>query len=46
MTENKDESPFKLSKEEREGAWYIFGVFVLIALIATLASLTHVVLHP
>jgi len=46
MTEKKNESPFKLEPHEKEGMWYIIGVVVLIALIATLASLTHVVLHP
>jgi len=46
MTQKKQESPFKLSEEEKEGAWYILGVVVLIASIVILASLTHVVVHP
>ena len=46
MENNKKESPFKLQEHERIGAWYIFGVVVLIASIAILMSLTHVVLHP
>ena len=46
MTEKKYEPPFKLEEHEKIGAWYIFGVIVLIASIVILASLTHVVIHP
>ncbi len=37
---------FDLEPHEKEGAVYIAGVFVLIASIMLIASLTHVILSP
>ncbi len=37
---------FELEPHEKEGAVYIAGVFVLIASIMLIASLTHVILSP
>jgi len=37
---------FDLEPHEKEGAIYIAGVFILIATIMLIASLTHVVLSP
>jgi len=42
--ENK--SPFALEDNEREAAWYIGGILVLLLSICFLAYLTHVVLTP
>jgi len=37
---------FELEPHEKEGAVYIAGVFVLIASIMLIASLTHIILSP
>jgi len=37
---------FNLEPHEKEGAYYIAGIFILIISILGIASLTHVVLSP
>lgn len=37
---------FKLEPHEKEAAYYIAGIFILIFAIIGLAALTHVVLTP
>lgn len=37
---------FNLEPHEKEGAYYIAGIFILIISIIGLASLTHLVLTP